>query len=147
MATFRWPGGWSPFGTMRYMQRELERLMGRGAYGHAQRIGGGGYPPVNVLNGPEDMIVQCEIAGVAREDIDLSITGETLQIKGVKPPSADEGEVRYQQRERGVGDFSRTVVLPDKVAPDQIEARLADGILTIRLPKSEAAKPRQIQVS
>ena len=147
MAIFRWPGGWSPFGTMRQMHSELERLMGRGGYGHAQRIGGGVYPPVNVLNGPEDMIVQCEIAGVAREDIDLSITGETLQIKGVKHPSADEGEVQYQRRERGAGDFSRTIVLPDKVDPDQVDASLVDGVLTIRLPKSEAARPKQIPVS
>ena len=147
MATFRWPGGWSPFGTMRQMHRELERLIGRGEHGHSQRIGGGVYPPVNVLNGPEDMIVECEIAGVARADIDLSITGETLQVKGVKHPSADEGEVKYQRRERGAGDFSRTIVLPDKVDADHVEADLVDGVLTIRLPKSEAARPKQIHVS
>ena len=104
------------------------------------------YPPVNVLNGPEDIIVQCELAGVGREDLDLSITGETLVVRGVKHPPAEEDKVRYERRERGSGDFSRTVVLPDKVDPDQIEAKLADGVLTIRLPKSEAARPRQIAV-
>ena len=146
MATFRWPGGWDPFATVRFMQRELDRWMGRSAYGEGQRIGGGVYPPVNVLNGPNDMVVQLEVAGVRREDLDISITGETLAVKGVKQPPADEEQVRYQRRERGAGDFSRSIVLPDRVDPERIEAKLADGILTIRLPKSEAAKPKQIAV-
>jgi len=147
MATlFRWPSGFDPFTSLRHMQREFERLWGRGLLGAQQRIGGGVYPPVNVLNGPDDMIIECEMAGVKRDDIDISITGETLVIKGSKPPSADEEKVRYQVRERGAGDFSRTIVLPDKVDADRIDAKLADGVLTVRLPKSEAAKPKQIEV-
>ena len=146
MAIFRWPNGLDPFGTLRYMQRELERLAGRGVGGEGQRIGGGVYPPVNVFNGPDDMIVQCELAGVERKDVDISITGETLQIKGVKHAGNNEENVRYHRRERGGGEFSRTIVLPDKVDVERIEANLRAGILTIRLPKSEAAKPRQIKV-
>ena len=141
---FRWPSGWDPLGTLRYMQREMDRLTGRA--GESHRVGGGSYPPVNVLNGPNDMIVQCELAGVRREDLDLSITGETLVIKGSKPAQVVDEDVRYHRRERGLGDFSRTVILPDKVNPDAVEADLKAGILTIRLPKSDAAKPRQINV-
>jgi len=128
------------------MQRELERLMGRAA-SDSRSIGGGIYPPVNVLNGSDDLIVQCEVAGVSKDDLDISITGDTLVIRGRKLPSADEQNVRFQRRERGSGDFSRTIVLPDKVDADRVEANLKDGILTIRLSKSEAAKPRQIRVS
>ncbi len=147
MATlFRWPSGFDPFAPLRQVQREFERFFGRGVVGGPQRIGGGVYPPVNVLNGPDDMIIECEMAGVKREDIDISITSETLVIKGSKPGSADEEKVRYQIRERGAGDFSRTIVLPDKVDADRIEAKLADGVLTVRLPKSEAAKPKHIEV-
>ena len=146
MAIFRWPGNLDPFASLRYVQRELENLMGRGAFSGGQRIGGGVYPPVNVLSGPDDMVVQCEMPGVRREDIDISITGETLEIKGVKPAGVDEEKVDYQRRERGTGQFSRTIVLPDKVDPDRVEARLDAGLLTIRLPKSEAARPKQIAV-
>jgi len=146
MAIFRWPGGWEGFAGLRQIQRELERLVGGGLFGESRRVGGGSYPAVNVLNGREDMIVQAELAGVKREDVDLSITGETLVIKGTKRPAQAEGELRYQRRERGTGDFSRTVVLPDKVNADGVEASLSNGVLTIRLPKSEAAKPRQISV-
>jgi len=148
MAIFRWPDGFDPASGLRLMQREMERLWSRSSdlFGTMQRIGGGTFPPVNVLNSPEDMIVQCELAGVKKEDLDVSITGETLMIKGVKRPDHDEDKVRYQRRERGAGEFSRTIVLPDKVDPAKVEASLAAGILTIRLPKSQAAKPLQIAV-
>ncbi|HUT89727.1 MAG TPA: Hsp20/alpha crystallin family protein [Thermoguttaceae bacterium] len=145
-ALFRWPSGWDPTGTLRHMQREMDRLMGRDLFAESRSIGGGTYPPVNVLNGPEDILVQCEVAGVERADLDVSITGETLVIRGSKKPPADAGKARFHRRERGFGDFNRTVVLPDKVDPGAVEAELHAGILSIRLPKSEAARPRQIEV-
>jgi len=147
MATFRWPSGFDPLSGLRYMQRELDRLMGRGPFAEAQRVGGGTYPPVNVLSGEDDMIVQCEVPGIPRDDVDISITGETLVIRGTKRPAADEEEVNYQRRERGSGDFSRTIVLPDRVDADRTQAALADGILTIRLPKAESAKPKKVPVT
>ena len=146
MATFRWPVGWDPSLGLRLMQRELERLTGSSWFSDARGIGGGNYPPINVYNGPEDIVVECELAGVKKDDLDISITGETLQIKGVKRPAADDEQVRYQKRERGEGDFNRTIVLPDRIESGRVEAKLADGILTIRVPKSEAAKARQIAV-
>ncbi|MCE5279341.1 MAG: Hsp20/alpha crystallin family protein [Planctomycetaceae bacterium] len=144
MAIFRFPGAFDPFSSLRYMQRELDRLFGKGmALG--QQIGGGVYPPVNVYNGRDDMIVECEMSGVKREDVDISITGETLVIKGVKKAPAED-EVKYQRCERGSGDFSRTIVLPDRVDAEKVEASLVNGLLTVRLPKSEAARPKQISV-
>lgn len=149
MATlFRWPG-WDPLAPLRGMQRDLERLLTRGSEQDSRSIGGGVYPPVNVLNGPGDILVECEVAGLDRDDLDLSITGSTLTIKGTKNPQAEEeGEnaVRYLRRERGCGDFGRTVVLPEKVDPDGIEASLNAGILTVRLPKAQSALPRKIEV-
>ncbi len=146
MAVFRWPSGWDPLAGLRVMQRELERLSRRGLMGEGRGIGGGEYPPINVLNGPDDIVVECEVAGVKREDIDLSITGETLIIKGVKKPPVDDESIHYQRCERGSGDFSRTIILPDKVDAERISACLSAGILTVRLPKSEAGSPRQIEV-
>jgi len=144
MAIFGWPSGWDPVAGLRAVQREMERLMGR--FGENRRVGGGNYPAVNVLDGPNEMVVQAEMAGVKRQDIDLSITGETLVIKGVKHAPPDEQKLRYHRRERGTGEFDRTVVLPDKVDAARIEASFTNGILTVRLPKSEAARPKQIAV-
>ena len=147
MAMFRWPGGF--FGVhpmLRGMQREFDRMFGRGLFGEWDRLGAAGYPPVNVFNGPDDVVVQCEVAGVDRGDLNLSLTGETLEIKGAKKPPADEEKVRYHVRERGAGEFVRTIVLPDRVDAEKIDATLCDGLLTVRLPKAEAAKPKQIEL-
>ena len=148
MATlFRWPGNWDPFAGLRVMQRELERLGNRGGYGESRNIGGGVFPPVNVYNGSTELVVECEVPGVKREDIDLSITGETLVVKGEKKPLSEPSEeIRFQRSERGSGEFSRTIVLPEKIDPERISASLVDGILTVRLPKSEAAMPKKIDV-
>jgi len=143
---FRWPGGWwDPFGTLRQMRRELERVVGADSYG-GRLVGGGSFPPVNVYSGPDDVIVQCEVPGVASGDLDLSITGETLVIKGAKRQTQQPDKVRYERRERGFGEFSRTIVLPDPVEADRVEAKLDAGVLTVRLPKSQAAKPKQIEI-
>jgi HSP20 family protein len=130
------------------MQRELDRLVRRGGLCEPRGIGGG-YPPVNVLQSAGEIIVECEVPGVPRENLDISITGETLVVRGGKPPAAGEGDgsaPRYQLRERGSGDFSRTIVLPDKVDAATVTATLANGILTVRLPKSEPATARQIEI-
>lgn len=145
MSIFRWPQ-WDPLGGLRIMQRELERLTGRGLFGQGRQIGGGVYPPINVLNSPDEIVVQFELAGVAKEDVDLSITGETLVVKGVKKAPPDDDSRSYTRRERPCGEFSRTIVLPDKVDGDRIDANMDAGILTVRLPKSEAARPKQIKV-
>ena len=146
MALFRWSEDWDPFVGLRSMQRELERVLNRSSIaGHG--IGGGVYPPVNVYNGENEIVVECEMPGVAKDSIDLSITGETLVIKGTKHMHADENSVRYHRRECGTGDFSRTIVLPDKIDAQKIEASMDQGILTVRIPKSEAAKPTHIKVS
>ena len=150
MTVFRWPSDWDPFAGFRTMQRELERLVRRGSLSESRGVGGGVYPPINVYNSPDEILVECEIPGVRRDDLDLSITGETLVVKGKKNPPIEEREdssVRYQRRERGAGDFSRTIVLPEHVDSDRIAASLKDGILSVRLPKSEQAQPKRICVS
>ena len=133
-------GVWSP---QRQMQRDMARL-GGAFTGDAQGVGGGAYPPVNVYNSDDDMVVQFELPGLSEDDLDVSVTGETLVIKGTKRPGTEDENVRYHRRERGSGEFTRTIVLPDKVDADKVEANLQAGILEIRLPKSEAARPRQI---
>jgi len=106
---------------------------------------GGAYPPVNLYESAEEVVVQCEVPGVELKDLDVSITGETLTIKGIKR-GLEEGEVKFVRRERGSGEFTRTIVLPDQVEAERVEAELRNGILRIRLPKSPATRPRQIEI-
>lgn len=147
MAMFRWGQALDPFSGLRWLQRELDRFSDLPrVLAETRRVGGGVFPPVNIHTGDDDIVVQAEVPGVGKGDLDLSITGETLTIRGLKPPSAQEDRVRFQRRERGSGEFSRTIILPDRVDPERIEAHLADGVLRVRLPKSEAAKPKRIEV-
>jgi HSP20 family protein len=145
MAIFRWGMNFDPFAGFRHIQRELERLH-QSWFGESRRIGGGAYPPVNVFESPGEILAQCELGGVDRKDVDVSITGETLTIKGVKRPIPGEEKLRFIRRERGSGDFTRTIVLPEAVDAERVEATLRNGIMSIRLPKAAAAKPRQIEI-
>ena len=145
MSILRWGAGLDPFGGFRQLQRELERLA-RPWTGQGRRVGGGAYPPVNVYTSADDVLVQCEVAGIDPDDLDVSITGETLVVKGVKRPGEDVEGVKYIQQERGYGEFTRTVVLPDAVEAEKIEAELHDGVLPVRLPKAAVAAARQIEI-
>ncbi len=145
MAIFRWGTNFDPFAGLRYIQRELERL-GWPWYAESRRVGGGAYPPVNVYDSDNEILVQCEVAGVEAKDLEVSITGETLNVKGLKRALPDAEKLNFIRRERGEGEFTRTVVLPDEVDAEKIEATLTDGVMTIRLPKSAAAEPKQIEV-
>jgi len=145
MAIFRWGTSFDPFAGLRYLQREMERLRWPW-FVENRRIGGGAYPPVNVYESDDEILVQCEVAGVDAKDLDVNITGETLNIKGVKQPLPDEEKLSFIRRERGSGEFTRTIVLPDEVQADKIEASLSDGIMTVRLPKAAAAETKRIEV-
>lgn len=148
MALFRWGVNVDPFAGLRFLQRELDRLVDLpGWFSDSQAVGGGNYPPVNVYNGQSEIIVLAELPGVQTKDLELSITAETLVLKGQKAATIGEDEVRYHRRERGSGQFNRTIILPDKVDADKVSAKLANGVLTITLPKSEWARPKQIAVT
>ena len=146
MAVFRWGSHWDPLWGIRALQREMERMNWPWS-AESRQVGGGAYPPVNVFESEKEILVQCEVAGVEPEDLDLTITGETLSIKGSKKAIADADGVKFIRRERGSGDFTRTIVLPDEVDADKIDANLADGVLTIRLPKAGTPVARPIQVN
>lgn len=145
MPLFEWRG--DPWSALREMQRELGRLVGGlGRGGDSQIVGGSGFPPVSIYDGEDRMVVLAEVPGVPMDNLDLSITDDTLVIRGTKPTD-DVAEEQYHRRERGSGGFSRTIVLPDPVKADAISAKLVDGVLRIELPKSEASQPRRIEVS
>ena len=80
-------------------------------------------------------------------DIDLSITGETLTIRGERKRADGVKDDSYRRQERPMGSWSRTITLPDRVESSQVGASFADGILTVSLPKAESAKPRHITVT
>ncbi len=101
-------------------------------------------PPVDVVETPDSLVVTAEIPGVDPATIDLSVTGNLLTLRGIKP--AEEPEPTGPVRERVFGPFHRQVMLPGEVNLDGVQAESRNGVLKIRLPKQEAARPRTIPV-
>ncbi|HWR68442.1 MAG TPA: Hsp20/alpha crystallin family protein [Desulfomonilia bacterium] len=105
------------------------------------------FPPLNIHSGDEDVIITSEIPGIDPADVELTVTGDTLSIKGTrKPHEVKEGET-WHRRERGSGDFFRTVQLPFNVDAGKVQAEYVNGVLRIVLPRAEADKPRKISVT
>ncbi len=109
------------------------------------RIFGRQFPTVNVWDEGELLVAEAELPGLKSDDLDVSVVGGELMIKGERKPVVEEG-TSYHRRERGTGAFTRLLRLPVEVDAGRVEATLRDGILTVRMPKAEAARPRKISV-
>jgi len=136
----------STFEELERMRQDMDRLFGGlgGRYTAPQTAGV--FPLVNLTEDKDGYYVRAELAGLKADELNISATGNTLSITGERKV-ADEGEnVRYHRREREAGTFSRIISLPGEVNSDKVEASLKNGILTVYIPKAEAAKPRQITV-
>jgi len=130
---------WDPFQEMAAFERDFDRLLTRSRTG--------GYPPVNVYTDENDVMITSEIPGIDPATIDLSVTGDTLTLKGDRKPQELKNGDTWHRQERGYGSFSRTIRLPYIVEGNKVNAAYEHGVLTITLPRSEADKPRKINVS
>jgi len=91
-------------------------------------------------------VVKAELPGMKKEDIEVNLSGETLTIKGEKKQEEEVKEDNYYRRERTYGAFSRAIDLPCEVKSAEIKASFKDGVLEIRMPKTEEAKKKSIAV-
>ena len=105
-------------------------------------------PPVDIFeNDNHELVLKAELPDVTREDISLRVENNTLTISGHKKAETDVKEQQYRRIERTYGSFSRSFTLPATVDASAIAADYKNGVLTVRLPLREEAKPRQIQVA
>ncbi len=143
MITIERPGWrWDPWSQFDRLNREVNSI-----FTMPRRQPSAAYPPLNIHTGEEDVVITTEIAGIDPADIDLTVTGDVLSIKGTrKAHEAKEGET-WHRRERGSGSFYRTVQLPYNVEGNKVQADYVNGVLRIVLPRAEADKPRKITVS
>ncbi len=152
MALVRWRDDnlYDPWGDMRSLQDEINRLFD---FEQPQPSTGlfdrNVSPAIDIVEDEQGFTVLCELPGMDRKDIQLSIASNVLTIKGEKSLEEEQkGEKgKYFRRESMSGSFQRTLPLPETVDPDKINAVLKDGILTISLQKKEESKPRQISVN
>lgn len=145
--TFGLPtSGWPGLDDLDRMGKQMARLFGDIAGGIVGREKSGVFPLTNVTEGKDNFYVRAELPGVTAEDLNITITGDSLAIEGERKIPAEKEGAKYHRREREAGRFSRMITLPSQVDTDKIEAKCADGILTVVLPKAESAKPRQISI-
>jgi HSP20 family protein len=112
-------------------------------------IGGGDpvTPPVDVHETSEEIVVTAALPGIKADDVEITITGQSLNLRGEFKADDETSRDQYLYRERRFGSFSRTIQLPVRVQGDQADATFTDGVLTLRIPKAEEVKPRQIRIT
>lgn len=103
------------------------------------------YPRTNLEDTGDNLVLVAEVPGVCKEDLQVMIQGNYLQIGGTRKPDDPEG-YKIHRTERESASFSRSFTLPYEVDAAKVEATLKDGLLKMTLPKSESAKPRQIVI-
>jgi HSP20 family protein len=105
------------------------------------------YPAVDVLEGKDSYLIRAELPGMKKEDIRVEVKDGTLVLSGERKSEKPAEGVEYRHAERVAAKFWRSFSLPETVKHEGIEATYKDGVLEIRVPKAEEAKPRQIEVS
>ena len=130
------------WGEMNRLNREMGRLFGEAA--SAERSGV--FPPLNVYDDGESVVVRAEIPGLDPASIEVNASSKSLTIKGDRPKQTGDEKLSFHRRERGYGKFNRSLTLPQEVNPDKVRADYRAGILEVVLPKSEDIKPRKIDV-
>lgn len=141
---------WEPFTMWRELNQfrnQMDRLFESYGFDDAGWRGlAVAYPPVNIWDDSDNVYAEAELPGLQMNDLEIYVTsGNQLTLKGQRKEPAVEKGVWHRQ-ERGFGTFTRVITLPMDVNADKIEAKFANGVLTITMPKDEAAKPRRIHV-
>jgi HSP20 family protein len=143
---------WQPFqggsvlDQLHQFQQELNHVFNRWGRDGARALGLATFPPVNLWEDPDAAYVEAELPGFEMKDLDILVTGgNQLTLKGQRrPPTPGKGV--WHRQERGYGAFERSLPLPFVVDPEKVEARFENGVLLVKLPKHESAKPRKINV-
>jgi len=126
------------------LQREMNRLFDEF---YPSRRPVGGYPAVNLWVGENEQVVTAELPGINLNDLEINVLGTSLTITGERSTDDLPEDAELHRRERLFGKFSRTIELPYPVEAGKVEANIKDGVLTLRIPKAEAHRPKTIKIS
>jgi len=134
-----------PFWDMERMFDEMSQVFG-GPFG-LRSVPAGAFPALNVYDAKDKLVVTAEIPGVDPAKVELTVQENSLTLAGERNGDAANESLRYYRKERPSGQFSRTITLSEKVDPAGVKAVSKNGILTVELPKAQAAKSRTIAIA
>lgn len=144
---------WDALTELQRLRREMDRLFEGAAEGldrplsFLPGLAARQHPRLNVAEAGDDYLVEGLAPGVDPATLEVTVKGNVLTLFGEKKAPAGVKPEAYHRSERSAGRFTRSVELPAEVDPDKVKASYADGILQLRLPKAETAKPRRIAIS
>jgi HSP20 family protein len=138
--------GWGNFwDEMERLRRQMSTISERLSGGPSEQFAGV-FPLINVTEDKDHYYIRAELPGIKAEDLDISVSGETFSISGERKMESGGEKVKYHRKEREGGKFNRIFSLPGLIDTEKVDAKSANGILTVTMPKSEKTKPRQIAV-
>jgi HSP20 family protein len=142
---------WTPRGDLQSFQDEMNRMFNQFFQGGTGEEAGWGVrtwaPPVDIYETDDALILKAELPGVSKDDVSIEIHQNTLILRGQRKHEAEVKEEHYHRVERAYGTFQRSFTLPTLVDQEHVQATYKDGVLELRLPKSEAAKPKRIAIT
>jgi HSP20 family protein len=103
-------------------------------------------PPVDILETENELVLKADLPDVQSNDIDIQVENQTLTIKGERKFDQEESSTGYHRIERSYGTFVRSFTVPSTVDTEKVSADYKNGVLTVKFPKKETAKPRQVKV-
>jgi HSP20 family protein len=137
---------WFPVYDMDKMIDEVDRLFNTVNRPLGLRsVPRGTFPPINVYDQGEKSVLVAEVPGIDPNKVEVTVLDDTVTVSGERFADTEK-DSRVYRRERAVGEFTRTVTLPDSVNPDTVTAEYKDGVLRITMEKAEATKARQIPI-
>jgi len=143
---------WEPIREMEDFQNRLSTLFGR----PLRRTDGHGReeitlpewtPLADITEDDKEYLIKAELPEMRKEEVKVTVENGVLTISGERKFEKEEKKKKYHRVERGYGTFMRTFTLPDDSDPNKVKAEFKNGLLTVHLPKSEKAKPKQIEVN
>ena len=142
-----WPrSAWSIFDELETLQESMNQALNAQRRGY-RRGRSDRYPLMNVWSSADGLVIDAELPGVNPDEVEISVLGDELTLSGrINSAPGREGEA-VLRRERPTGEFTRTLQLPFRAAPDAVKAGYKDGVLRIAVPRSEEEKPRKISIT
>ena len=139
----------SPFDELFTLRRAMDRLFADEGFGTRtwRTVAAGTEPALDITTTPDELVVKASVPGWKPEDVDITLTGNTLTISGETRDEARREDESWILNEIRRASFSRTLELPEGLVADRATATYEHGVLTLRLPKAEEVKPKQIKIT
>lgn len=141
---------WDPFQDLISLQERMNRLfeqtLDRSRGEGEGMVAGTWAPAVDIYETPDSIVLQAELPGLSKDDIDIQVRDNVLTLKGERRSEKEVKEGNYLRVERAYGGFQRAFTLPAAVQADKIRAVFKDGVLDVSIPKAEETKPKQIKI-